>query len=323
MNLFKTFKDFLSESKEVDERFVYTLPDKSKQFLLKRTADDLDAIASEFEFGDDEINVSELDDIIKTIQSIKKSVKKIKESAVNEQHYAKGCVMAQLDADSLKEYLPAIPEDELYTENDGKDFGMETEPHVTALYGLHSEEFEDSEVEEIVKKYENIDISLTDISMFENDKYDVLKFGVKSKALNKMNEELTKLPHSTDYPDYNPHATIAYLKKGEAKKYLEKFDEPIELTSKVVEYSKPGDDSDPKRKVYYKLDEGYFWPKSKLSQTFEMLLADTLNTGFRGGWYVDGYDLYRKGDKKPVLTIDPDKDSVDSIVQKLKKKGIK
>lgn len=67
--------------------------------------------------------------------------------------------------------------------------------------------------------------------------------------------------------------------------------------------------------------EGAFWPKSKLSQTFEMLLADALNTGYKGTWYVDGYDLYQN-DKK-IMTIDPDKDSVETILKYLKKKGIK
>lgn len=66
----------------------------------------------------------------------------------------------------------------------------------------------------------------------------------------------------------------------------------------------------------YQLNEGAFWPKSKLSQSFELLLKDELKK-IKGLWYVEGTDLYR--DDKKVLTIDSDKDSVDSIIKKIKK----
>lgn len=178
----------------------------------------------------------------------------IAESLVNEQNYSHGCVMAQIDKESIKKHYPEISEEELYIENED-DYGFEDEPHVTALYGLHSDKIEDNQIKEICEKYENIDIQLKDISMFNNEKYDVLKFGVESKSLRKMNEELTQLPHSSDFPDYKPHVTIAYLKKGEGKKYLKEFNEPIVLESKVIEYSKPGEDNDPKRKVYFKIKD--------------------------------------------------------------------
>jgi hypothetical protein len=51
---------------------------------------------------------------------------------------------------------------------------------------------------------------------------------------------LVKLPHTTDYPDYHPHSTIAYLKKGKGEKYTDKLKgaEYIVNPSKIV-YSKP------------------------------------------------------------------------------------
>jgi hypothetical protein len=60
------------------------------------------------------------------------------------------------------------------------------------------------------------------------DKYDVLKFDVryptKSGAfLHKINSKLQELPHTNGFPDYHPHSTIAYLKSGSGKKYIEKF----------------------------------------------------------------------------------------------------
>ena len=53
-----------------------------------------------------------------------------------------------------------------------------------------------------------------DESLFENPKYDVLKFDVISPLLNKINKKLTKeLPYTSDFPDYHAHCTIAYIKK--------------------------------------------------------------------------------------------------------------
>ena len=65
------------------------------------------------------------------------------------------------------------------------------------------------------------------------------------------------------------------------------------------------------------LDEG-IWPKSKLADRFEFILSDELKKNFKGMFYVVGYDLYHN-DKK-VMTINSDKDSVNSIVKTLKSK---
>jgi len=65
------------------------------------------------------------------------------------------------------------------------------------------------------------------------------------------------------------------------------------------------------------VNEG-IWPKSKLADRFEFILSDELKKNFKGLFYVDGYDLYHN-DKK-VMTINPDKDSANSIVKTLKSK---
>ena len=65
------------------------------------------------------------------------------------------------------------------------------------------------------------------------------------------------------------------------------------------------------------LDEG-IWPKSKLSDRFEFILSNELKKNFKGFFHVDGYDLYHN-DKK-VMSINPDTDSANSIIKKLKSK---
>jgi len=86
-------------------------------------------------------------------------------------------------------------------------------------------------------------LNLKKISIFENDNFDVVKFdiiGDSKTKLNKMNAKLVKLPHTTDYPDYHPHTTIAYVKAGTGNDYtktLSKEDSLVVKPNKVV-YSK-------------------------------------------------------------------------------------
>jgi 2'-5' RNA ligase len=77
-------------------------------------------------------------------------------------------------------------------------------------------------------------------SLFENEQYDVLKFDVQNSALYEINAKLCELPHTTNFPDYHPHATIGYLKPGAGKKYVEKFkNKEYEVTPNRIVYSKP------------------------------------------------------------------------------------
>lgn len=64
------------------------------------------------------------------------------------------------------------------------------------------------------------------------------------------------------------------------------------------------------------LKEGV-WPKSKLSSRFQFLLSDELKKKFKGVFYVIGYDLYHND--KIIMKINPDKDSVNSIINHVSK----
>jgi hypothetical protein len=86
----------------------------------------------------------------------------------------------------------------------------------------------------------------------------------------------------------------------------------FEKLSKVLDV-----DYDTIYNMFESVNEG-IWPKSKLADRFEFILSDELKKNFKGIFYVVGYDLYHN-DKK-VMTINPDKDSVNSIVKTLKSK---
>lgn len=152
----------------------------------------------------------------------------------------------------LNDIQDTIPEDELYLGTDeDTGYGLETKPHVTILYGIHTD-VKDNEVKTLIDDFNSINITIDEISMFENDKYDVIKFGISNESLSKYNKKLLTLPHTNDFPDYKPHITIGYLKPGFGKKYVRVLTdkEIINVEFNKVIYSKPD-----KTKITYNLEK--------------------------------------------------------------------
>lgn len=133
--------------------------------------------------------------------------------------YDKGCVMLYFDFPDFYKLTDQIEKDDIYSK-DG--YGIETEPHVTLLYGLETG-ITPKEVENTLSGINFSSVKISGASLFINDDYDVLKFEAQSPSLNQANKKLKQLPHQNDYPDYKPHLTIAYLKSGTGKKYVKKF----------------------------------------------------------------------------------------------------
>lgn len=152
-----------------------------------------------------------------------------------------GCLMVFLDVDkkAWKELQDMISDEDLYTEEGDDGYGRETEPHVTILYGLHGD-IEDKDLEVEIDKVESPKIEFKAISTFDNEKFDVLKFDVKSADLTKLNKTFSKFPNTNKFPDYHPHATIAYLKKGTAEKYIKKAKDLVkmDIQNEKIVYSK-------------------------------------------------------------------------------------
>lgn len=144
----------------------------------------------------------------------------LKESSKSTYEY--GCAMLYFDFPEMKEIHEKINEDDIYIEEGDNTYGLEDEPHCTLLYGLH-EEVKPEQIKKIVGEFAFGSCKIHNASLFENDKYDVLKFDVDGGELHECNEDLTKLPHTNSFPDYHPHMTIAYLKPGKGKEYVEKL----------------------------------------------------------------------------------------------------
>lgn len=169
---------------------------------------------------------------------------KIREALLNEvknnrEEY--GCVLFDLkvDMDKWKEIQDMIDQDDIYQGSSKVEgFGGEQKPHVTLLYGIHTD-VPDEDVEKLIDEIKSPKIRLGKITSFEQKEFDVLKFDVESKDLMKLNKVFKKLPHTETY-SYHPHTTLAYVKKGKAAEYIEKMGgiEPLQVSIDQVEYSK-------------------------------------------------------------------------------------
>jgi len=172
---------------------------------------------------------------------IKKILREKLESKKNNK-YDYGCVMLYLDVskEEMKRLQDVIDEDDIYREDDNEGFGREDEPHVTILYGIHAD-VPDEDVEKLIEEIKNPEMEVKKVSAFKNDKFEVLKFDVKSKDLQKLNKKFKSLPHTNTYPEYHPHVTIAYIKNGKSDSYIDKLNniESIKFKIKNIVYSKP------------------------------------------------------------------------------------
>jgi hypothetical protein len=153
-----------------------------------------------------------------------------------------GCAMLHFEFPELKSIHEMILPEDLFPPDEARSYGLEDESHTTLLYGLHSDEIGDETVMSICNPGQIGQVLLHNVSTFDNEKFDVLKFDADNDHLHSINSELCKLPHTTDFPNYHPHSTIAYLKKGTAQKYADRLRGISYLVNptKVV-YSKPDD----------------------------------------------------------------------------------
>ena len=132
------------------------------------------------------------------------------------------CIMADVpQKESMLEFIKKIPNECVYEEV-GENYGKEANPHVTVMYGLSP--IEETRVKELLNKVpKKIVAELGKISKFSNadTPYDVLKIEVKSPHLNKIHEMIRKnFENNYKWPQYNPHVTLAYVKKGTCNEYV-------------------------------------------------------------------------------------------------------
>jgi DNA polymerase III epsilon subunit-like protein/2'-5' RNA ligase len=211
---------------------------------------------------------------------IKNYIQFIKES-INGHKY--GCVMVDIPVSNWNEITSSIdPEDIFHGDENGDPKGIQEDPHVTILYGLHDGVTED-EVKSVFDNFDGeINIKVDGIDIFENKDFDVVKFNVKPDgALQYLHDELSKFPNSNQFPDYKPHITIAYVKKGTGKKYIKPdYKYEVKNVNKITYSMSDG------KKIYFdysKINESNLeydsdWKRSdsKFRHEIERYLSDIL-----------------------------------------------
>lgn len=135
------------------------------------------------------------------------------------------CVMVNIpegaEKNAILQFIAALPEEHIY-DDAAHEYGRETTPHVTVLYGLAPSE-EAKAKQMLAKIPKGISATLGKISKFSsNDKpYDVLKVEVSSSGLTKIHQFLRKhCKNNWEWPSYSPHMTLAYVKKGTCENFV-------------------------------------------------------------------------------------------------------
>lgn len=149
------------------------------------------------------------------------------------------CAMAPIPKEYEKALLDwskeHISDDSLFIDPKDGSKGRQDYFHVTIKYGLH--DAKPTGVQQMAKELpiEPFSVTLGPISLFEHDDFDVVKIEVKSPYLHKLHKEMSDAFENTEeYPDYKPHLTLAYVKKGTAKDLVgdDTFkDQEAEITS--------------------------------------------------------------------------------------------
>lgn len=156
-----------------------------------------------------------------------------------------GCVMAELGPLDLLHYAPEIEKD-LYVSPNPDHSWIKGDvasggAHVTLLYGLLRPAYEYGDliehmVADVLPKYVVWGRVGYFESPFPDEPYACIRVEIeKTEALVRTNDRLRYLPHVETFPEWVPHVTLAYVKKGTEKKWVEILTARLEGTRSTIE----------------------------------------------------------------------------------------
>ena len=148
------------------------------------------------------------------------------------------CLMLKFEIPSWNNFVSKLiePNDIYMTEEDG--YGLELEPHVTVLFGIH-DYVPLSEVKKYLVPIKHIKCKTRVIDTFQNSEFDVVKFNVEGNYLNQMNKKLREnVDYTLSFPEYHAHMTIGYVKPGTGDKYKKSMSNLFNFTPIAYIYSK-------------------------------------------------------------------------------------
>jgi len=136
-----------------------------------------------------------------------------------------------------------FPEGRIIQEKiDKKDLtgeGLCKEPRILLLGKIKSDEIDEKDVINFAKIDTAAEIFLKNISIIEEDKYDILKWDIDNSSIDKIKKSVKEIPHKNSSDPISVHSYIAYLKKGTAQKYIEPYEgRKFRIYLKYIVYKK-------------------------------------------------------------------------------------
>jgi len=115
-----------------------------------------------------------------------------------------------------------IPDMELYWKPDDSSFGRQYQIHVTVKYGLHTNNPLDILRLAQSKRVTPFLVHLGKVNIFdESSNYDVVTIECSGEGLIALNDLVSSsFINSDTHPEYHPHATVAYVKKGMGRAHI-------------------------------------------------------------------------------------------------------
>lgn len=148
-----------------------------------------------------------------------------------------GVVMADTESIPISE-LVTKPEPDLYHAADKAHYWIrgavgETGAHVTILYGLlQSGPKLKAEIHEVLRDWAMDDVTIEKIGVFQStlpgEDYECIVAHLKvTPELLDGHTRLELLPHINTFTKYRPHVTLAYVKKGAAKRWVRELNNAL------------------------------------------------------------------------------------------------
>ena len=103
-----------------------------------------------------------------------------------------------------------------------EDFEFDKYIHITIAFGININT-DINLIKEIIKNRPSY-FQITELSLFENDNFDIIKFDVMSSDLRILNHIIkSKMEVKSTFNEYHPHLTVAYVPKGMGRELIERL----------------------------------------------------------------------------------------------------
>ena len=209
---------FLLEPKQPSSQ-IPQMPAEESEFLNNHTSDEIWDIVRNPETESTPEGQMARSLIQKGIVASRLNMKKISKVSPKYDHSTvQTSDISETVINAIKDIQKNIDKDKLYDGEDEPGWtenGLQKLFHTTILFGV-KDNVKD-EVKKVFDTHKPVHIETMGVEYFDtNPDFDVVIVRCKSEELTKIHNELKDtLENKDSYPNYKPHITIAYLKKGE------------------------------------------------------------------------------------------------------------